>query len=58
MRIAYKNLVSKSEGNKPLGRSRHRCEDNIKLDIKEIRFKRYSSESGWAQVHTVMKLEV
>jgi hypothetical protein len=28
-RIAYKVLVTKSEGKRPLGRPRHRWEDNI-----------------------------
>jgi hypothetical protein len=29
-------LVGKTEGNSPLGRSRRRWEDNIKMDLKEI----------------------
>jgi hypothetical protein len=29
-------LVGKPEGNKPLGKPRHRWEDNIKVDIGEI----------------------
>jgi hypothetical protein len=29
-RNAYKILVRKPEGKRPLGRSKHRCEDNIK----------------------------
>jgi hypothetical protein len=28
-------LVRKLVGKKPLGRPRHRCEDNIKMDIGE-----------------------
>jgi len=28
--------VRKPEGKKPLGRPRHRCEDNIKLDLQEM----------------------
>jgi len=32
----YRVLVRKREGNKPLGRPRHRWEDNIKIDIQEI----------------------
>jgi hypothetical protein len=35
-RNAYKILVRKPEGKRPLGRSRCRWEDNIKIDIKEI----------------------
>jgi len=33
---AYSILVGKSEGNKPLGRSRHRWEDNIRMDLSDI----------------------
>ena len=29
-------LVGKSEGKKPLGRPRHRWEDNIKMDLQEV----------------------
>jgi hypothetical protein len=32
MRNAYKILVEMPEGKKPLGRPRHRREDNIKMD--------------------------
>jgi hypothetical protein len=34
MRNAYKILVRKPEGNGPLGRSRCRYEDNIKMGLK------------------------
>jgi hypothetical protein len=30
------NLVGKPEGKRPLGRSRHRWEDNIKIALREI----------------------
>jgi hypothetical protein len=36
-RNAYRVLVGEREGKRPLGRPRHRWEDNIKVDIKEIR---------------------
>ena len=29
-------LVGKPEGKRPLGRPRHRWEDNIKMDLKEV----------------------
>ena len=29
----YRGLVGKPEGNRPLGRPRHRWEDNIKMDL-------------------------
>jgi hypothetical protein len=35
-RGVYSVLVGKPEGKIPLGRPRHRWEDNIKLDLKEI----------------------
>jgi hypothetical protein len=31
------SLVGKSEGNSPLGRPRHRLENNNKIDLKEKR---------------------
>ena len=31
----YRVLVEKLEGRRPLGRPRHRWEDNIKLDLQE-----------------------
>jgi hypothetical protein len=33
---AYKILVGKPEGERPLGRPRHRWEDNIKMDLREL----------------------
>jgi hypothetical protein len=35
-RGAYRILVRRSEGRKPLGKLRYRCEDNIKIDIQEV----------------------
>ena len=32
----YRVLVGKVEGKRPLGRPRHRWEDNIKMDLKEV----------------------
>jgi hypothetical protein len=32
----YRVLVGWPEGRRPLGRPRHRWEDNIKLDLREI----------------------
>ena len=34
----YRNLVGKSEGKRAHGRSRHRLEDNIKIDLQEVRW--------------------
>jgi len=36
MRNAYNILVGKPEGKRPLRRPRHRWEDNITMDLKEI----------------------
>jgi hypothetical protein len=38
VRGAYKILVGRFEGRRPLGRPRRRWEDNIKMDLREIRF--------------------
>jgi hypothetical protein len=35
-RCVYRILVGKPVVNKPLGRSRHRWEDNIKMDLQEV----------------------
>jgi hypothetical protein len=35
-RDVYRVLVGKPEGNRPLGRSRRRREDNIKMDLQEV----------------------
>jgi hypothetical protein len=32
----YRGLVWKPGGNRPLGRPRHRWEDNIKMDLQEV----------------------
>ena len=33
-RVAYRILVGKPEGRSPLGRPRHRLDDNIKMDLQ------------------------
>jgi hypothetical protein len=35
-RNAYRTLVGKSEGKRPLERPRRRCVDNIKIALREI----------------------
>jgi hypothetical protein len=40
-RIAYRLLVGKPEGNRPLGRHRRRWLDNIRMDLGEV---------GWGDV--------
>ena len=41
---AYKVLVDKPEGNRPIGKSKRRWEDNIKLHLKE---------TGWEGVDLI-----
>jgi len=35
-RVVYRFLVGKPEGRRPLGRSRRRWMDNIKMDLQEV----------------------
>jgi hypothetical protein len=35
-RGVYRVLVGKPEGKSPLGRPKHRWEDNIKMDLQEV----------------------
>jgi hypothetical protein len=35
-RGVYRVSVKKTEGKRPLGRSRRRWEDNVKMDIQEV----------------------
>jgi hypothetical protein len=64
-RGVYRILVVRPEGKRPLGRPRHRWEDNIKMDVREIRIDganwiRLAQESvQWRFfVRTVMNLRV
>jgi hypothetical protein len=45
-RGAYRALVGKPEGIKPLGRPRHRWEDNIKTDLREIGWEHRLDQCG------------
>jgi hypothetical protein len=36
IRGAYRILVGKPEGRRPLGRPRHRWEDNTKINLQEV----------------------
>jgi hypothetical protein len=64
-RGVYRVLVGRPEGKRPLGRSRHRWEDNVKMDLREIGI----DGANWIQlvqdrvqwrafVNTVMNLQV
>jgi hypothetical protein len=64
-RNAYRILVGKSEGKRPLGRPRRRWEDNIKIDLREIGgggmdwIDLVQNRDQWrALVNTVMNLRV
>ena len=37
MRGVYRDLVGKPEGKRPMGRPKRRWEDNIKMDLQEVR---------------------
>jgi hypothetical protein len=50
MKNAYNILVRNPEGKRPLGRSRHRWEDNIRLDLREIGCGQDASGSGQGSV--------
>jgi hypothetical protein len=64
-RGAYRDLVGRPEGKRPLGRPRHRWEDNIKRDLGEIGINganwiwlAQDRVQWWAFVNTVMNLRV
>jgi hypothetical protein len=64
-RGAYRVLVGRPKGKRPLGRPRHRWEDNIKMDFGEIgidgaNWIRLAQDrvQWWAFVNTVMNLRV
>jgi hypothetical protein len=61
----YRILVEKPEGKRPLGRTRHRWVDNIKMDLREIewdgmdRIHVAQDRDQWrALVNTVLNLRV
>jgi hypothetical protein len=65
MRNAYNMLVGKCEGKRPLGRPGRRWENNIKMDLPEIRWGDVDwihlvqdSDQWQAVVSTVMNLLV
>ena len=44
----YRVLVGKPEGRRPLGRPKHKCVDNIRMDLQEVGC-RYIDWIGLAQ---------
>jgi hypothetical protein len=64
-RGAYRVLVGKPEGNRPLGRPRRRWEDNIKTYLQEVGYRgtdwidlAQDRDRWWALVKAVMGLRV
>jgi hypothetical protein len=64
-RNAYRILVGKPEGKRPLGRAKRRWVDNIQMDLREIGWNGMDwielaqDRDQWrALVHTVMNLRV
>jgi hypothetical protein len=51
-RGVYRVLVGKCEGKRPLGKPRHRWEDNIKMDLQEVEFGGYGLGLGWLRIET------
>jgi hypothetical protein len=61
----YKVLVGKLERKRQLGRPRHRCEDNIMMNLQEVGRRgmgwidlAQDRDRWWALVNVVMKLWV
>jgi hypothetical protein len=64
-RCIYRVLVAKSEGKRPLGRTRHRREENIKFDLQKVWWggmdwiKLAQNRDRWQSlVNVVMNLQV
>jgi hypothetical protein len=49
-RNAYRLLVGKPEGKRPLRRRRRRWVDNIRIDLGEVRPPLDSGQSSWLQI--------
>jgi hypothetical protein len=56
----YRVLVGKPEGERPLGSSRRRWEDNIKMDLQEVGWFNLAPnrDRWWALVNSVTSLRV
>jgi hypothetical protein len=51
-RNAYRMLVGKPDGKRPLGRQRRRWEDNIKVGLREICMEIVWTELIWLRIGT------
>jgi hypothetical protein len=63
--MGHRVLIRKPEGKKQLERPRHRWENNIKMDLREIRWQgvnwtdmNQDSDWWWALVDTVINLRI
>jgi hypothetical protein len=50
-RGAYRALVGKSDGTRPLGRASRKWEDNIKMDLREVGWSSWTG-SMWLRIGT------
>jgi len=64
-RRCIQGLVEKPEGMMPIGRPRHRWEDNIKMDLQEVECGgtywidlAQDRDRWWSLVNSVMNLQV
>jgi hypothetical protein len=48
-RVVYRFFVGKPEGKRPLGRPRHRWEDNIRMDLQDVGVR---TGLGWLRIGT------
>jgi hypothetical protein len=65
MRNVYKMLVGNPAGRRLLGRTNHRWEDNIKMNLGEVSWEdvdwihlAQDKDQWWARVNTIMNLQV
>jgi hypothetical protein len=62
MRNVYNIFTEKPEGKRPIGRERHRWEDNIRMDLREIGWEGVDwihlaeDRNQWALVNMVMSI--
>jgi len=65
MRNMYKIFIGKSEGKQPCRRLRHRCEDEIRMDLRQIGWEDMNwihlaedRDQWWALRNMIMNLQV
>jgi hypothetical protein len=51
-RSSFRVLVGKPEGRKPFRRPRRRWENNIKMDLREVRWEGVEAGSIWLRIGT------